>query len=365
MVLLGLSVFFWPSTRVDAPSYHQITLCSALDAEYLTAPNGGGGAVVARPKAKNGQNVVTANDIFVLRDENGGELEDQDVVQLTSWNGRYLSAENGGSLTQDATVNANRYIAGGWEAFVVERRSGRGRVMDRYEPIVLRSLNGQYLGVDPSSRKLKANRKVREECVFDLTLCSAVIPHNLGWPLSTKTRLGYRFGVDWDVTDKNGNIVKGDDGAVKLHNGYDILGVTANKTEVLAAERGDVACVGTDKSGWGSWITIQHLDKYGSPYTTLYFHVNPKVKKGDKVRKGDSIGTIYPLTIATPHLHFSIRNSAFESGWRNCPEGDTHSAANRGALNRLRDSKGENPNYTPKWPEFFFDPGIFAAAPNK
>ena len=124
--------------------------------------------------------------------------------------------------------------------------------------------------------------------------------------------------------------------------------------------------MGGQRQGWrlGNWIVIKHLDRYGSPYTSLYFHVNPKVKPGDNVKKGDAIGTIYPLTVTSPHLHFSIRNAAFEGGWRNRESG-AGSAANRGALNRTADSKISNPNYTPKWPEFFFDPGIFTPIPSK
>jgi|7_EtaG_2_1085326.scaffolds.fasta_scaffold25269_2 murein DD-endopeptidase MepM/ murein hydrolase activator NlpD len=60
--------------------------------------------------------------------------------------------------------------------------------------------------------------------------------------------------------------------------------------------------------GYGNYVIIKHLGGYES----LYAHMNKVfVKEGDKIKRGDSIGTVGSTGFSTgPHLHYEvIRNN--------------------------------------------------------
>lgn len=97
-----------------------ITLRTAIRGRYLVAENGGGGVINAnRPAASTWET-------FTLFDQNGGDLQSGDLINLTALDGHFLCAENGGG----GAVNANRTAAQGWETFRVIKIGGSGAVRD-------------------------------------------------------------------------------------------------------------------------------------------------------------------------------------------------------------------------------------------
>lgn len=76
-------------------------------------------------------------------------------------------------------------------------------------------------------------------------------------------------------------------------------------TNVASVENGIVAYAGNELKGLGNLIIIKH-DK---DYMTIYAHNDElKVKKGEKVKRGDIIATVGKTgRVTTPQLHFEIR----------------------------------------------------------
>ncbi|MBC6415442.1 MAG: M23 family metallopeptidase [Bdellovibrionales bacterium] len=88
----------------------------------------------------------------------------------------------------------------------------------------------------------------------------------------------------------------------KLHLGIDLKAPLG--TPVLSVERGIVVYVGSQFTGYGKVILIEH-----SPHwTSLYAHLNSfQVKLGQKLQKGQQIGTVGQTGKATGvHLHFEL-----------------------------------------------------------
>lgn len=89
----------------------------------------------------------------------------------------------------------------------------------------------------------------------------------------------------------------------KFHEGMDFSAPTG--TEIYATGDGVVTDVTTSFSGYGKHIRIDH----GFGYQSLYAHMSQfKVKKGQKVKRGDVIGLVGSTGTSTaPHLHYEIR----------------------------------------------------------
>jgi murein DD-endopeptidase MepM/ murein hydrolase activator NlpD len=90
--------------------------------------------------------------------------------------------------------------------------------------------------------------------------------------------------------------------AQKLHKGIDFK--IEMGTEILATGGGTVEKVLTHKSGYGKHIVIKHDENY----QTMYAHLSDfKVKKGDKVEKGQVVGYSGNTGKSiTPHLHYEV-----------------------------------------------------------
>lgn len=88
------------------------------------------------------------------------------------------------------------------------------------------------------------------------------------------------------------------------HLGIDYAAPTGTPIQVVAD--GVVTFVGT-KGGFGKYIEVRHANNY----TTSYGHLNSyasKIKKGTKVKQGDTIGYVGATGLATgPHLDFRIK----------------------------------------------------------
>lgn len=92
-------------------------------------------------------------------------------------------------------------------------------------------------------------------------------------------------------------------GIIRKHNGVDYAAPVG--TPIKAASDGIISYVGR-KGGYGRTLIIKH----GKKYTTLYAHLSKyasRIKKGQKVRKGEVIGYVGNSGLATaPHLHYEF-----------------------------------------------------------
>jgi phosphotransferase system IIA component len=113
-------------------------------------------------------------------------------------------------------------------------------------------------------------------------------------PISIKklTRFGSSFGM------RNHPILK----QWKMHEGIDLT--APRGTEIFATADGVVLFAGPTNGGYGRKILIDH----GFGYRTLYGHCYQiKVKRGEKVKRGDVIGTVGSTGLSTrPHLHYEV-----------------------------------------------------------
>ena len=103
----------------------------------------------------------------------------------------------------------------------------------------------------------------------------------------------------------NGKIISNyGDKADGQHN--DGINIQAMKGDpVRAAENGQVVYVGNEIEGYGNMILLRHKDQY----MTAYAHMaKTLVKKGDTIRRGQTIGTVGSTGfVDKPQLHFEIR----------------------------------------------------------
>ena len=89
----------------------------------------------------------------------------------------------------------------------------------------------------------------------------------------------------------------------KFHKGIDF---TAPKgTAIQSTGNGKVVRVEKRRSGYGTNVIIDH----GYGFTSLYAHMKTvNVKKGQRVSKGQKIGTVGSTGTSTaPHLHYEVR----------------------------------------------------------
>jgi len=91
---------------------------------------------------------------------------------------------------------------------------------------------------------------------------------------------------------------------IRAHKGVDYA--ASRGTPIKSVGNGKVIFKGR-KGGYGRVIILQH----GSKYTTLYAHMNSynkKIRKGSRVKQGQTIGYIGSSGLATgPHLHYEFR----------------------------------------------------------
>lgn len=82
---------------------------------------------------------------------------------------------------------------------------------------------------------------------------------------------------------------------------------------VFAAQGGTVVMVGP-ADGFGQWVVLDHPTEDGSG-TTVYGHVIPEVRQGQRVESGQRIARINPDSNTNggvvPHLHFEVHRSVW------------------------------------------------------
>jgi murein DD-endopeptidase MepM/ murein hydrolase activator NlpD len=89
-----------------------------------------------------------------------------------------------------------------------------------------------------------------------------------------------------------------------LHN--DGVNIQAARGDaVRAAESGVIVYTGSQIAGYGNLVLIRHRDEY----VTAYAHLDKMlVKKGDVVKRGQTIGTVGSTgSVDKPQLHFEVR----------------------------------------------------------
>lgn len=88
----------------------------------------------------------------------------------------------------------------------------------------------------------------------------------------------------------------------KMHTGIDFSATKG--TPIYATGDGVVIQVSTEFGGYGKSIIIDH----GFGFTSRYAHLNDfNIKKGQKVKRGDQIGTVGNTGASTaPHVHYEV-----------------------------------------------------------
>ncbi len=95
----------------------------------------------------------------------------------------------------------------------------------------------------------------------------------------------------------------------RLHKGVDIAGSNIYGKPIIAAADGVVSLVDNNSGGYGYYVMVNHGNKSGNNYVTLYAHMSKQAAYvGQKVKAGDTIGYVGSTGRSTgPHLHFEIR----------------------------------------------------------
>jgi murein DD-endopeptidase MepM/ murein hydrolase activator NlpD len=119
-----------------------------------------------------------------------------------------------------------------------------------------------------------------------------VVTGRMSYPVGANAPIGGQYGED-----------RGD----HAHAGVDFSMPVG--TPIKSADGGTVvdACIGCDPNGYGALIIVRHTNGL----ETWYAHVNTiNVKIGDKVSKGQVIGTVGNRGRSSgPHLHFEVRQN--------------------------------------------------------
>jgi murein DD-endopeptidase MepM/ murein hydrolase activator NlpD len=119
---------------------------------------------------------------------------------------------------------------------------------------------------------------------------------------STATRQD-TIPTDWPVNPKQASVSAafGPRGNGSWHQGIDLS--APKGTPVRATADGRVV-VAERKGAWGRMVLIDH----GNGYETRFAHLKRiKVERGEKVRRGEVVGTVGESGNATgPHLHYEV-----------------------------------------------------------
>ncbi|MFO7939668.1 MAG: M23 family metallopeptidase [Bacteroidales bacterium] len=92
-------------------------------------------------------------------------------------------------------------------------------------------------------------------------------------------------------------------GTRRMHHGMDFTGPVG--ADIYATGDGVIEEAGFNLYGYGNRVIVNH----GFGYKTIYAHLHEvKVKAGDKVRRGEVVGTLGNTGRSTgPHLHYEVR----------------------------------------------------------
>ncbi len=122
-----------------------------------------------------------------------------------------------------------------------------------------------------------------------------------GYPLPSATGVGLAYG--WQIHPITGDVF--------FHSGVDLLAPV--NTPVVAIAPG-IVVFAKEQGSYGKLVIINHAGGFQSRYAQLD---SIKVSLGQKVNKGDILGTVGTTgqpTSSQPHLHFEMRSNG-SLGW--------------------------------------------------
>jgi murein DD-endopeptidase MepM/ murein hydrolase activator NlpD len=181
------------------------------------------------------------------------------------------------------------------------RKAGFGGV-DRYEHLMrldnskiiantakrLDEITSQLVVQSKSYDEVFKLAKDKEKLIASIPAIQPVDFHDL-------RRVGSLFGYRTDPFYK----------VTKFHEGIDFTAAVG--TPIYVTGDGVVSEAEYNSGGYGNKITINH----GYGYETVYAHLSKiKVKKGQRVKRGEVIGSMGNTGKSTaPHLHYEVRKS--------------------------------------------------------
>lgn len=118
------------------------------------------------------------------------------------------------------------------------------------------------------------------------------------WPMARGHIITSPYGPRWGTT----------------HWGIDIGGPGGSAGKPIHAAQGGTVTMAGPASGFGQWIVIDHPTADGSG-TTIYGHITPAVRPGQRVEAGERIGTVNGNRATNggvdPHLHLEVHRSVW------------------------------------------------------
>ncbi len=181
--------------------------------------------------------------------------------------------------------------------------------------LLLPTMQGLFIPQDPQGTMEILVAEQHALSITDTTLCLSLNGRKFYFlpdqRFSSTERLffldsAFRLPLAHSVlTSQYGMRVSPISGAWKFHNGIDMAAPVG--TSVFACKSGTVLRILKNDPIYGNCITISH----DGNLTSIYAHLDTvAVKQGDRVRSGDSIGTVGVTGATTgPHLHFELRQN--------------------------------------------------------
>lgn len=327
-ILLLLSVLAPESARAENA---QVALATH-DGHFWRAANGGGAGLDATSTR------IGDHEKFVLVDENGGHLENGDIVLLRSKTGHYVVAEGGGGRE----LNANRQAGSIWERFTILKISGGVRIAHG-EWVAFQPMNIKHFvsAENGGGGKINSKPTVRGNFEsFKLSILGKPEVNKLSAPMQSPAMFMMPIGVDHDTST---GVFEGDcknfynrpfPGCYDQHEGTDfmLLGhrlAAKHGIDAIAAAAGTVVKVSdgfTDRCHWdptaSDSITCPGTDREDANYVVVrqddgqyafYFHLKKwsvAVQEKQRVECGALIGQVASSGRSTaPHLHFELRST--------------------------------------------------------
>jgi len=223
------------------------------------------------------------------------------------------------SVAPETIIRMNPTIRNG------EVTVGKNLIIPPYDGIVVKVPRGQTF------RQVAAKHKIRPDALFEVNGCqenprvvfvpklkksqnptqTSTEPNALdtianssklnGYPLPENTAVAFPYG--WQINPLDGDVF--------FHSGIDLSAQPG--TSVQAIGEGTVV-LAQEQGSYGNLVIVNHSSGMQSRYAHLE---DIKVSLGDKVNKGDLVGTVGTTgepTLKKPHLHFEIRSSS-SLGW--------------------------------------------------
>jgi murein DD-endopeptidase MepM/ murein hydrolase activator NlpD len=174
----------------------------------------------------------------------------------------------------------------------------RMRVLAGEEAILRDAVSGMYRQFNATNEELEELDRQTTQLIKELQNLNR--PNYSGdgfvWPLDERFQR-ITCGYGWDA------------GWSRWHRAIDIGNAGINGANIYAIQSGTVivAVESNARSGYGSYVVIDH----GGGYTSLYSHMqfgSVRVSVGQEVTVGQVIGLVGSTGLSTgPHLHFEIR----------------------------------------------------------